>query len=141
MRCEWNQLLHAITDPTWAIGLAMQARWAGEASIPPVRRFMIAFGPMILSAVLSGGSALAGGWVALDGRLTAIEREDMTIKAMIQERSTLREQQMREFNTRCSEAHARIAILESRQRDADMLAAELRALIRHEANEIGNKQN
>lgn len=134
---KWSELLwHSEADPHWAIGLAMTARRAGEAAIPPAKRFIIAFGPMLLTAVLSAASALAGGWVALDARLSAIERKDMQIEAMISERLTLREQQMREFATRCNDAHARIAIIESRQRDAELLAAELRALLRHETNEL-----
>jgi hypothetical protein len=42
---------------------------------------------------------------------------------------------MTEFRSLCTDAHSRIAVLESRQRDGELLAAELRAFMRHEQNE------
>jgi hypothetical protein len=140
MKCEWNQLLHSLSDPAWAIGLAVQARRAGEAAMPLGKRLLLSVGPVLLSAALSAGGAVFGTMQAFSAEIGKLHEEDIRIRASISERTVLREQQMSEFRTMCSDAHSRIAVLESRQRDAEILAAELRAFMRHEQAEFGPRR-
>jgi hypothetical protein len=136
MKCEWSQLLHSLSDPSWALGLAMQARRAGEAAMPLGKRLLLSVGPVVLSAALSAAGAVLGTMQAFSAEIRTLHEEDIRIRGSIQERTAVREQQMAEFRTLCSDAHARIALLESRQRDSEILAAELRAFMRHEQNEF-----
>ncbi|MEY2654206.1 MAG: hypothetical protein RLZZ524_1234 [Pseudomonadota bacterium] len=139
MEWEWKQALHSLSDPAWAVGLAMQARRADDAAMPLGKRLLYSVGPVLLSAFLSAGGAVLGTLQAvraeISSQISALHEEDIRIRSTIQERTTLREQQMTEFRSLCSEAHSRIAVLESRQRDSELLAAELRAFMRHEQAE------
>lgn len=136
MEWEWKQVLHSMSDPAWALGLVVQARRAGEEALPLSKRLLISIGPILLTAALSAGGAVFGTMQAFSAEIRALHEEDIRIKGQIQERTAVREQQMSEFRAACSDAHARIALLESRQRDAEILAAELRAFMRHEQNEF-----
>jgi hypothetical protein len=136
MEWEWKQALHSLSDPAWAVGLAMQARRAGEAAMPLGKRLLLSIGPVLFSATLSAGGAVLGTMQAFSAEINKLHEEDIRIRSSIQERTTLREQQMTEFRSLCSEAHSRIAVLESRQRDSEILAAELRAFMRHEQAEF-----
>jgi uncharacterized iron-regulated membrane protein len=118
------------------LGLAVQARRAGEEALPLSKRLLISIGPILLTATLSAGGAVFGTMQAFSAEIRALHEEDIRIKGQIQERTAVREQQMSEFRSACADAHARIALLESRQRDAEILAAELRAFMRHEQAEF-----
>jgi hypothetical protein len=145
MEWEWKQALHSLSDPAWAVGLAVQARRAGEAAMPLGKRLLMSLGPVLLSASLSAGGAVLGTLQAvrseINSQISALHEEDIRIRSAIQERTTLREQQMSEFRKTCNDAHARIAVVEMRQRDADILAAELRAFMRHEQAELGAQRS
>jgi hypothetical protein len=135
MEWEWKQALHSLSDPAWALGLAVQARRAGEAAMPLGKRLLLSVGPVLLSAALSAAGAVLGTMQAFSAEINKLHEEDIRIRSAIQERTTLREQQMTEFRSLCTDAHSRIAVLESRQRDSELLAAELRAFMRHEQAE------
>jgi hypothetical protein len=136
MEWEWKQALHSLSDTSWALGLAVQARRAGEAAMPLGRRMLVSVGPVLFSAALSAAGAVFGTMQAFSAEISKLHEEDIRIRGVIQERNTLREQQMVEFRSLCSDAHSRIAVLESRQRDSELLAAELRAFMRHEQAEF-----
>src|SRR5512139_1806339 len=136
---KWEMLLHSFSDPAWALGLAMQARRAGEAAMPLAKRLLLSIGPIVLSAALSAGGAIFGTMQAFSAQINDLHAEDIRIRGLIAERTSLRENQMTQFSKMCSETQARVMVLESRQRDADMLVAELRALMRHEAAEIDSR--
>lgn len=135
MEWEWKQIFHSLSDPAWALGMATQARRAGEAAMPLGKRLLVSVGPVLLSAALSAGGAVLGTMQAFSAEINKLHEEDIRIRSAIQERTTLREQQMTEFRSLCTDAHSRIAVLESRQRDSELLAAELRAFMRHEQAE------
>jgi hypothetical protein len=141
MEWEWKQVLHSMSDPSWALGLAVQARRAGEEALPLSKRLLISIGPILLTATLSAGGAVFGTMQAFSAEIRALHEEDIRIKGQIQERTAVREQQMSEFRAACLDAHARIALLESRQRDAEILTAELRAFMRHEQNELNARSS
>jgi hypothetical protein len=136
MEWEWKQALHSLSDPAWALGLAVQARRAGVAALPLGRRLLVSVGPVLFSAALSASGAVFGTMQAFSAEINKLHEEDIRIRGVIQERNTLREQQMVELRSLCTDAHSRIAVLESRQRDAEILAAELRAFMRHEQAEF-----
>ena len=136
MEWEWKQALHSLSDPTWALGLAVQARRVGEAALPLGRRLLISVGPVLFSAALSAAGAVFGTMQAFSAEIRTLHEEDIRIRSVIQERTAVREQQMMEFRTLCSDAHSRIAVIESRLRDSELLAAELRAFMRHEQAEF-----
>jgi hypothetical protein len=129
---KWETLAHAIAEPTWAAGGLLIARRAGEAALPVSKRLGTAIVAALPTAILTGSASLFGGWIALDARLTRIEREHLEVVSMIRERTTLREQQMHEFTSQLGTILARMTMLESRQRDCDLTLAEIRALHRQE---------
>lgn len=130
---KWETAIHAITDPTWAAGGLLIARRAGEAALPFGKRLMTAIIAALPTAMLSAGAALFGGWIALDARLSRIERDHLEVVSQIRERTSLRESQMQRFTSEVGTISARVALIEERQRDCDLTLAEIRALHRQES--------
>jgi hypothetical protein len=84
--------------------------------MPMGKRLLISVGPVLFSAALSAGGAVLGTMQAFSAEINKLHEEDIRIRSAIQERTTLREQQMTEFRSLCTDAHSRIAVLELRQR-------------------------
>ena len=130
---KWTTLCHAIADPHWAAGGLLIARRAGEAALPVGKRIGTAIVAALPTAILTATGSLFGGWIALDARLSKIERDHLEVVSMIRERTTLRQNQMEQFSSEVGTISARVALIEQRQRDCDLTLAEIRALQRSDA--------
>ena len=137
---KWEILQHGLTDPDWAWGMATQARRATEASLPWITRFAPAIFSGVLSAMVAGGSAFWGTWAAMGEQIESLRREDVRLNGVINERTSLRQQQMSEFQKACAETQARVALLESRWLDTDRTLARIEALTSQHLQLLGRRK-
>jgi hypothetical protein len=111
------------------------ARRAGESSIPFGKRLWTTIIASVPSAVVTASAAIFGGWIALDARLTKIEVDHLEVVALMREKSTLREEQIRHLTEQMGAVSTRVIQIEERERARDSTIAECRAFVQRELAE------
>jgi hypothetical protein len=129
---KWATLCHALADPHWAAGGLLIARRSGESSLPFGKRLTTAVVAAIPTALLATGGSLLGGYIALQQIIADLRMEDVRIRATIQERTALREEQLSRLSSETSAIATRIIQIEERERTRDSAIAECRALVARE---------
>jgi hypothetical protein len=129
---KWSTLAHALADPHWAAGGLLIARRAGESSLPIGKRIATAIVAAIPTALLATAGSLFGGYVALQQIIADLRIEDVRIRAMIQERTALREEQLKRLGDETSMIATRLIQIEERERTRDSAIAECRAFVARE---------
>jgi hypothetical protein len=129
---KWATLAHALADPHWAAGGLLIARRAGESSLPFGKRLTTAIVAAIPTAMLATAGSLLGGYIALQQIIADLRMEDVRIRATIQERTSLREEQMKRLADETSAIATRIIQIEERERTRDAAITECRAFVQRE---------
>ena len=129
---KWSTLLHAISDPHWAAGGLLIARRAGEASLPIGKRIATAIIAAIPTALLATAGSLFGGYVVLQQIIADLRIEDVRIRAMITERTSLREEQLKRIAEETAMIATRLIQIEERERARDTAITECRAFVQRE---------
>jgi len=106
--------------PESLYGLVMVARRATDQAQPVIRRVGMALLPIALTAIVSAFFSLMGGWIALNARLSEIEKNASLVSAAMLNAKTLSDYQVANVQEDIKGLAGAIADLRKHQTELDL---------------------